>query len=500
MSEKYYLGIDIGTYESKGVLVNIRGEVISQSAKKHEMIVPQSGWAEHRPIEDWWGDFTFISNDLIKKSGCDPKLIQAVSTSTIGPCMLPVDREGEPLMNAVLYGVDTRAYKEIEYLNKTIGKEKIFKFNGNALTTQQVGPKILWLKNNRPEIFSKTYKIVNGAAFINLKLTGNYAIDHFTGAFTSPLYDIQKQEWSNELLNDLIDLEQLPKLVWTDEIIGEVNKKASKETGLAEGTPVVAGTCDAAAEALSVGVLSPGDMMMMYGSTMFFISITDTILSDDRLWYAPWLFQGEHSLMAGLATSGTLTHWFKNNFAKDLQGDDIFIKLAKEAEQSPPGSKGIIFLPYFSGERTPIHDTHAKGTFFGLDLTHNRSDMYRSIFEGIAYGTNHVFDTFKELNYIPKNLYSVRGGTKNKIWSQTTSDIIGLNQILRKTTLGASYGDAFLAAYACGDLKKDDLNNWNGVDYEIEAKNDNNNIYSKGYKNFRKLYENTKNLMKEMDD
>ena len=331
-------------------------------------------------------------------------------------------------------------------------------------------------------------------------MTGNYAIDHFTGAFTSPLYDIQKQEWSNELLNDLIDLEQLPKLVWTDEIIGEVNKKASKETGLAEGTPVVAGTCDAAAEALSVGVLSPGDMMMMYGSTMFFISITDTILSDERLWYAPWLFQGEHSLMGGLATSGTLTHWFKNNFAKDLQGDDIFIKLAKEAEQSPPGSKGIIFLPYFSGERTPIHDTHAKGTFFGLDLTHNRSDMYRSIFEGIAYGTKHVFDTFKELNYIPKNLYSVGGGTKNKIWSQTTSDIIGLNQILRKTTLGASYGDAFLAAYACGDLKKDDINNWNGIDYEIEAKNDNNNIYSKGYKNFRKLYENTKNLMKEMDD
>ena len=500
MSKKYYLGIDIGTYETKGVLVNIRGEVISQSAKKHEMIVPQSGWAEHRPIEDWWGDFTFISKDLLNKSGCDPKLIQAVSASTIGPCMLPVDKEGEPLMNAVLYGVDTRAYKEIEYLNKTIGKEKIFKFNGNALTSQQVGPKILWLKNNRPEIFSKTYKIVNGAAFINLKLTGNYAIDHYTGAFTSPLYDIQKQEWSNELLNDLIDLEQLPNLVWTDEIVGEVNEKASKETGLAEGTPVIAGTCDAAAEALSVGVLGSGDMMMMYGSTMFFISITDTILSDERLWYAPWLFQGEHSLMGGLATSGTLTHWFKNNFAKDLQGDDIFIKLAKEAEQSPPGSKGIIFLPYFSGERTPIHDTHAKGTFFGLDLTHNRSDMYRSIFEGIAYGTNHVFDTFKELNYIPKKLYSVGGGTKNKIWSQTTSDIIGLNQILRKTTLGASYGDAFLAAYACGDLKKDDINNWNGIDYEIEAKNDNNNIYSKGYKNFRKLYENTKNLMKEMDD
>ena len=156
MTEKYYLGIDIGTYETKGVLVNVKGEVIAQSAKKHEMIIPQSGWAEHRPNEDWWGDFTFVSNELINKSGCNPKDIKAVSASTIGPCMLPVDKDGEPLMNAVLYGVDTRAYKEIDYLNNNIGEEKIFKFNGNALTSQQVGPKILWLKNNRPEIFNKT--------------------------------------------------------------------------------------------------------------------------------------------------------------------------------------------------------------------------------------------------------------------------------------------------------------------------------------------------------
>ena len=145
MTEKYYLGIDIGTYETKGVLVNDKGEVIAQSAKKHEMIVPQSGWAEHRPNEDWWGDFTFVSNELINKSGCNPKDIKAVSASTIGPCMLPVDKDGEPLMNAVLYGVDTRAYKEIDYLNNNIGEEKIFKFNCNALTSQQVGPKILWL-------------------------------------------------------------------------------------------------------------------------------------------------------------------------------------------------------------------------------------------------------------------------------------------------------------------------------------------------------------------
>ena len=232
---------------------------------------------------------------------------------------------------------------------------------------------------------------------------------------------------------------------------------------------------------------------------MFYILVTDKILSDKRLWYSPWLFEGEHSSMGGLATSGTLTHWFKNNFAKEITGDDVFIKLAKEAEQSPPGSKGVIFLPYFSGERTPIHDTSAKGTFFGLDLTHQRSDMYRSIFEGISYGTNHVVEVFKELNATPEKIYSVGGGTKNTIWSQTTSDVSGLNQILRKKTIGASYGDAFLSACTIGELKKEDINKWNELEYEIIADSNNKEIYNKGYKLFRDLYENTKDLMKRID-
>ena len=500
MAESFFLGIDIGTYATKGVLVTKSGTIIAQAEKKHEMIVPQSGWAEHRPLEDWWADFTYISKKLIELSKCNPKDIMAVSASTIGPCMLPLDKDGEPLMNAILYGVDTRAHKEIDYLNSSIGEEKIMNFNGNILTSQQVGPKILWLKNNRPDIYEKTNKIVNGTGFINFKLTGKYTIDHFSAAFVSPLYDIKKQNWSNELNDEIISLDKLPSLFWTNEIIGEINENAAFETGLSKGTIVTTGTIDAAAEAISVGVIGSSDMMMMYGSTMFFTLVTDKILSDKRLWYSPWLFKGEHSLMGGLATSGTLTQWFKNNFAKELTGEDTFIRLAKEAEKSPPGSKGILFLPYFSGERTPIHDTSAKGTFFGLNLTHNREDMYRSIFEGIAYGTNHVFEVFKELKATPKNLFSVGGGTKNNVWSQTTSDIIGLNQILRKKTIGASYGDAFLSAITVGEIKKDEINSWNEIEYEIKSNIENKEVYKKGYSLFRELYENTKDIMKKMDN
>ena len=493
-----YLGIDIGTYETKGVLVDINGNIVAESKKKHELIIPQSGWAEHRPQEDWWEDFIFVCKSLLKISKADPKNIKSVSASAIGPCMLPVDKNGLPLMNAVLYGVDTRAFKEIEFLNNKIGKDKIINFSGNALTSQSVGPKILWLKNNKPEIFNNTYKFLNSTSYINFKLTNNYAIDHFSAANSSPFYDIKNFKWSDTLVKNIIDLNQLPSLFWSNEIIGKITLKASKITGLQEGTPVTTGTIDAAAEALSVGVSQPGDMMMMYGSTKFFISITAQPVFDERLWYAPWLFKNENSSLAGLATSGTLTHWFKNELAKDIEGEDAFIKLAREAEKSPMGSKGIIFLPYFSGERTPIHDTFAKGAFFGLNLTHSRSDLYRSIFEGIAYGTKHVFDTFEELNNLPKKLYSVGGGIKNKLWSQTTSDITGLKQIIRKKTIGASYGGAFLGALAIGDVTRNDINKWNEVDFEITANK--NYVYVNGYKYFRKLYQNTKDLMKEMNE
>ena len=498
MNQKYYLGIDIGTYETKGVLVNIKGNIIAKSSKRHELLVPKRGWAEHRPVEDWWNDFCYVSKQLIKSSNCDPRNIKAVTASAIGPCMLPVNKKGNPLMNAVLYGVDTRAFKEIEELNTLIGKNKIIDFGGNPLTSQSIGPKILWLKNNKKDIFLQTKKILNSTSYINYRLTNYYCIDHFSAVNFTPFYDIKNLCWSDKIAPNIIDLNILPKLVWTNDSIGTVTLKASKETGLAEGTLITAGTIDAAAEALSVGVINPKDMMIMYGSTMFFILLTKKPVFDNRLWYAPWLFEGEHCSLAGLATSGTLTQWFKKEFAKEIKSQDAFIKLAKEAESSPVGSNGIIFLPYFSGERTPIHDSYAKGTFFGLNLTHRRSDFYRSIFEGIAYGTKHVFETYEDLKILPKNLYSVGGGIKNKLWSQTTSNIIEINQILRKITFGASYGDAFLSALACGDIAKEDINNWNPIDSKIKYKKD--SVYLKGYNNFKKLYYNTKNLMKDLDN
>ena len=492
----YTLGIDIGTFESKGVLANSAGTIIAQAAHRHELIVPRPGWAEHRPEEDWWGDTARIARQLIFESGVAPEAIKAVAISAIGPCMLPADADGNALMNGVLYGVDTRSEREIEELTEKIGEGVILERCGNALTSQSVGPKILWLRRNRPELFDNTARILTSTSYIVGKLTGEFVIDHYTAANFSPLYDVNTLDWTDALAPDIVPLEKLPRLLWSTEIAGEITPAAAAETGLAAGTPVTCGTIDAAAEAVSVGIQNAGDMMMMYGSTIFIIQLTDDRIRDRRLWYAPWLFPGQHASMAGLATSGTLTHWFRDQFAKELTHEQAFPLLAAEAETSPPGANGLIMLPYFSGERSPIHDPKAKGTIFGLNLTHTRADMYRALIEGIAMGTAHVVETYRDVDATPSRILAVGGGTKNRLWLQATSDFGGVPQIVCEKTIGACFGDAFLAACAIGAAAPSDIEAWNPASETVEPHV--HEAYIHQYPLFKRLYEQTKDIAREL--
>lgn len=493
---KHYLGIDIGTFETKGVLVDAVGRIVASATRPHRILVPQPGWAEHRPREDWWGDFCFVSKKLIGESGVAPADIGAVATSAIGPCMLPVDGEGEPLMNGVLYGVDTRAHREIEELTASIGEDVLLERCGNALTSQSVGPKILWLRRNRREVFARTAKVLTSTSYLVQKLTGAVVMDHYTAANSSPLYLVDRLGWSTDLSDEIIEIERLPELHWSSEIAGGVTARAAEEAGLAQGTPVTVGTIDAAAEALSVGVLDPGEMLLMYGSTIFIIEITASRVRDPRLWYAPWLFEGQHAAMAGLATSGTLTHWFREQFARDLPPETALTILAEEAAGSPPGARGLVVLPYFSGERTPVHDPHARGLIFGLDLTHTRGDVYRALLEGIAFGTQHVFDTYAEARAQPRAIFAAGGGTRNNVWAQATSDVTGRTQKLREKTLGAAYGDAFLAALAVGDVGRGDIREWNPIAREIVPDATTGPVYERQYRLFRELYPRLRELMR----
>ena len=486
------LGIDIGTFESKGVLVDAKGRITAQASRPHKMLVPRAGWAEHRADEDWWGDFVHITKELLNQSGLDPAKIKAVAASAIGPCMLPVDSAGKPLMNGVLYGVDTRATDQIAALNARIGEATIHHRCGNALTSQSVGPKILWLKESHPDLYAQTAMVLTSTSYLTWKLTGEYVIDHYTAANFSPLYDVQTRNWTTDLAPEIIPLSKLPRLMWSTEIAGHITAAAATETGLAEGTPVTCGTIDAAAEAVSVGVQAPGEMMLMYGSTIFIIQVTGQPVRDPRLWYAPWLFPGTHVSMAGLATSGTLTHWFRDELARDTD----FAALVTEASQSPKGAKGLLCLPYFSGERTPIHDPHARGAFFGLNLTHTRADMFRAVVEGIAAGTAHVLETYAEAGASPDRVLAVGGGTKNPLWLQATSDFGQIPQQVCEKTIGASYGDAFLAALAIGTAQPPDILTWNPNAHTVTP--DAVPAYATQFPLWKRLYAQTKDLMQDL--
>lgn len=488
----YTLGIDIGTFESKGVLVETAsGRIVAQARHPHRMQVPRPGWAEHDPEADWWGDFVRISQSILAQSGLDPARIACVAASAIGPCMLPVDAQGRALGPGVLYGVDTRAAAEIDEMTARIGADTILARCGNALTSQSVGPKILWLKRHRPEAFARAATILSSTSHLVMRLTGERVIDHFTAANFSPFYDVGRKDWCTDL-DDTIGPDRLPRLLWSTQIAGHVTPAAAAETGLAPGTPVTCGTIDAAAEAVSVGVSTPGDMMMMYGSTVFMIQVTAAPVRDARLWYAPWLFPGQHASLAGLATSGTLTHWFRDQMARDLPAAGAFATLAAEATQSPPGANGLIVLPYFSGERTPLHDTQARGAIFGLNLTHSRGDLYRAVLEGIAMGSAHVIETFRELGQAPVRVLAVGGGTQNAVWMQATSDFGAITQIVSDKTVGASYGDAFLAALAVGAAEPGDIARWNPAARVVAPQGT--ETHRRHYALFRRLYEQTRDI------
>jgi xylulokinase len=203
--------------------------------------------------------------------------------------------------------------------------------------------------------------------------------------------------------------------------------------------------------------------------------------------------------MAGLATSGTLTHWFRDQLARELDPETAIPALAAEAARSPPGAKGLVLLPYFSGERTPIYDSRARGVLFGLTLAHERADIARALFEGIAFGTHHALEAFAENDCALQAVYAVGGGTRNAVWSQATSDIAGLAQVVREKTVGASYGDAFLAAMGVGLASLGDIENWNPVIREIRPDPERQDLYRRQEVVFRELYARTSDLMHALD-
>ncbi len=460
MAHNVVLGVDIGTSSSKGVLTTLNGQVLATATRQHVPSRPHPGWVE-MDAALWWHEFAEITRELLNEPNVT---VVAVGVSGMGPCVLVTDADGTPLRPAILYGIDTRATEQIAALTQRLGgDDAVMARTGSALSTQAVGPKLAWLAEHEPSTFARAERLFMPSSWLLYNLTGEYRLDHHSASQCTPLYDSGAEDWYEPWARPLAQTITLPTLCWPGEVGGTVTEQAAAITGLPAGIPVIAGTIDAWMEAVSVGAHRPGDLMLMYGTSMFLINTVPTALTAPGLWGTVGAFPGTRNLAAGMATSGAITGWLR-----DLLAAGDYTALLALAEESGVGANGLLMLPYFAGERTPIQDPDARGLIAGLTLSHTAGDLYRAALEATAFGVRHNIDAIRAAGGVIDRIVAVGGGTTGSLWTQIVTDVTGLPQVIPEVTLGASFGAAFLAAAALANTNtntdsatKADIDQWN---------------------------------------
>lgn len=445
------VGIDIGTFESKGVLVAHDGKLLAMAKRRHGISTPAPGRVEHDPDIVWWQDLSAITRELAAHAEEQGVEIASFACSAIGPCVVAVDKHFRALRPAILYGVDTRASLEIEALTARLGDDELRRRSGNLLSSQSAGPKIAWIARNEPDIHAATRWYTTSQSYLVARLTGRMVIDHGTAGYFHPFYDLASATWTDDGLTDILTIDRLPELEWADQVAGSLLPEVAAELDLPPGIPVLVGTTDAPAEAIGAGVVHDADMMLMYGSSTYMIRVGSTPQTDDILWSAPFVFDGTYVLAAGTSTAGTATRWICDALGLDAStGDDaMFSEMMRLSHASPVGSSGVIVIPHLAGERTPVHDAGATGTIIGLTLASGREELARAVSEGIGHSVAHALDRYQEIGMQPSRVVGIGGGTKNDVIMATVSSVAGIEQSIASGP-GAAYGDAILAALAVG--------------------------------------------------
>ena len=473
------IGVDIGTSSSKGVLVDLDGRLRASSTVEHVVQRPGPGMFE-MDGSVWWDEFVAIARHLLAEHDVD---VQAVGVSGMGPCVLLTDADDEPLRPAILYGVDTRAGRQIERLNDRYGADEILRRCGSALSSQAAGAKVAWVADEEPELFARARRLYMPSSFLARRLTGAYVLDHHSASQCTPLYDSLDQMWYRPWVEDIAGAIELPPLQWPGDAAGTVSADAAAATGLPAGIPVITGTIDAWSEALSVGAQGVGDLMLMYGTTMFLVHTVPKPLTSPALWGTVGALPGTRNLAGGMATSGAITSWLR-----ELFGSPDYGELLELAARSGIGANGLLLLPYFAGERTPIMDPHARGVFAGLTLSHTRGDLYRAALEAIGYGVRHNIEAIEAAGGDIQRIVAVGGGTQGGLWTQLVSDITGRVQEIRAQSIGASYGAALLAAQLVGPVS---IDAWNPVQEIVAPRPEAVEQYAELYRLYRDLYPRT---------
>ena len=443
----YFIGIDTSTTATKALLMDERGEVVGVASSEYGYETPQPLWSEQDPAL-WWGAIVGSIRALLAKTGIDPTAVAGIGLTGQMHGLVLLDAHGAVLRPAILWN-DQRTGAQCETIRVRLGKERLVQITGNDALTGFTAPKILWVQQEEPEVWARVRQILLPKDYVRFRLTGEYAADRAGGAGTL-LFDLVQRDWSAEMLAALeIPPEYLPPTHEGTHQTGSLSVQASGLLGLPVGVPVYAGGGDQAASAVGTGAVVEGVVSLSLGTSGVVFATTDApvIEPQGRLHAFCHAVPGKWHLMGVMLSAAGSLRWFRDTCAPGSAYDDLIAP----AEQVPPGSESLLFLPYLTGERTPHPDPLARGAFVGLTVRHGFAHMTRAVLEGIAFGLRDSLELMKGAGLGEINQVRVTGGgARSALWRSILADVMDCEMVTVNTTEGAAYGAALLAAVGAG--------------------------------------------------
>ena len=501
MAKDMLLGIDIGTSGCKIALFSRDGSVICSVTEEYQVYYPAPGFVEQEPGE-WWDAVCRGTRKLLQENIIDPADIAGVGVDGQSWAAIAVDEKGDVLTRNPIW-MDTRSEAICRHLNEAVGEDRIFALSGNPLKPQYTTGKILWYKQNKPDIYKKINKILQSNSYIVYRMTGVMSQDVSQG-YGIHCFDMRKGCWDKEMCTSLgINPGILPDIAACHEVVGTVSESAASSMGLSVGTPVVAGGLDAACGTLGAGVLEPGQTQEQGGQAGGMSICLKDYCADPRLILSYHVVPDRWLLQGGTTGGGGAIRWFHEQFgseerhlAKETGGSSLAL-LDKLAEAVPAGSDGVVFLPYMAGERSPIWDEKAKGVFYGLDYSKTKAHMTRAVMEGVAYSVRHNIEVAAGAGAAVGTMRAMGGAANSTFWTQLKADITGKPIEVPASDTATTLGAAILAGVGVGVYRDftDAVAQTVKVRRRYEPSNANKQEYDNGYDTYLALYSALKNLM-----
>ncbi len=493
------LGIDVGTSSCKVAAFDKSGCVVAQSFGDYEVYHPHVGWAEQNPME-WWSAIIGCLKEITTK--VNPASIKGIGIDGQSWSAIAINKDKKVLCNTPIW-FDTRAKDICERVKAEFGKNAFFEISGNPFEPSYTLPKIIWYKENTPEIYNNTYKILQSNSFIVMMLTGEISQEYSQG-YGLQCYDIKKRSWDYSVLEKLgLRTDILPDFYECSDVVGHVTSEVAELTGLVSGTPVVAGGLDAACGTLGVGVIHNGETQEQGGQAGGMSICEDTPIAHEALILSEHVVAGKWLLQGGTVGGGGVVNWFERTFFEH-ERDEVtkkpnFKKLDELAAEVEPCCEGLLFLPYMSGERSPIWDPDATGVYFGVDFSKTKAHFIRASMEGVAFSLEHNLKVAEDSGAKVDILYSMGGAANSKFWTQLKADVTGKEIAIPNSDAASTLGAVILAGVGVGIYKDFDDAVANTI--KISRRHmPNKELYGKYQESMKKylaLYENTKHLMKK---